>query len=73
MLLNLARSEDYNLLPSCSYEESENSKKAEMSYYEMKELKKSFNESGVDSYALLVGNDFMNDYGNIQLALQNRD
>jgi len=73
MLLNLVRSEDYSNIPSFSYVESENSKKAELSYYEMKELKKSFNDTGVDGYALLVGNDFMNDYGTIALALKTRD
>jgi hypothetical protein len=68
MILNLTRSENYSLLPSFSFQESEASKKAELSYYEMKELKKSFNDSGVEGYALLVGDDFMNDYGSDELA-----
>jgi hypothetical protein len=39
----------------------------------MKELKKSFADQGVEGYALLVGDDFMNDYGTIELALQTRN
>ena len=69
-MLNLVRDKDYNLLPSFSYKESEEATKMELSFYELKELKKTMTQQGLDGYALTASNDFFNDYGDQTLANQ---
>jgi hypothetical protein len=39
MLLNLVRDHDYDSIPSYSYAKNQESKDADLSYYEIKELK----------------------------------
>jgi hypothetical protein len=63
MLLNLLRDEDYHKLPSFSYEEAKEAKDKDVTFYELKELKKELTEQGVGGHAMLNNPDFINDYG----------
>jgi len=67
-ILNLVRDSNYNLLPSFTYKESEEATKMELSFYELKELKKTMTQQGLDGYALTANNDFFNDYGDLNLS-----
>eukprot|EP00347_Sterkiella_histriomuscorum_P004796 403359065 len=70
MLLNLLRSQDYDLIPSFTYTKSEKLKDMDMSYYQLKELKQTLKQSK-QLYSQL-NQEFINEYGEEELVIELR-
>ncbi|CDW80778.1 e3 ubiquitin-protein ligase chip [Stylonychia lemnae] len=69
ILLNLIRSQDYDLIPSFTYSKKEKLREMDMSYYELKELRKTLSNSR-QLYAQL-NQDYVNEYGIEEEVAQN--
>ena len=58
MILNLVREQDYDLIPSFTYSKSEALKDIDMSYYELRELKRTLSQ--YKSLYAQMNSDFIN-------------